>query len=177
MQLFSDGDTGFYYDISGARKNLLAFKLGITEEKLLKVLDWCFVCDLLDKDMYDKHKILTSYKMQDDYSKIIERRAQKINLDYVFQADFTKKYENANRTTLEEAIEYYNENEPKGEFVLVIEGRDIKELEQEQKQKWEDMSLEEHFELYKDLNKKEAYKMIAKDRGISKRDVYAYFEK
>lgn len=95
MQLFSDGETGFYYDISGERKKFLAFKLGLLEEQLTKILDWCFIYEILDKELYDKYKILTSYKMQDDYSKIIERRSQNINMDYVYQADFTNKYETA----------------------------------------------------------------------------------
>ena len=88
--------------------------------------------------------------------------------------ELTKKYEEADRTTISEAIAYYEKNDPRGEYVLVIEGRDRKELEEEKQQAWEEMSLEEHMKLYEDqgIEHKEAMKRVAKDRGISKRDVY-----
>ena len=88
--------------------------------------------------------------------------------------ELTKKFEEADRTSLSEAIAYYEEHDPRGEYVLVIEGRDRKELEQEEQQAWESMSLEEHMKLYEDqgIEHKEAMKRVAKDRGLSKRDVY-----
>ncbi len=88
--------------------------------------------------------------------------------------ELTKKHETAFLTTIEEAISYYQEQEPKGECVLVIEGRSREEIEQEEISKWEGISIEEHMALYTDqgIGKKEAMKKVAKDRGISKRDVY-----
>ena len=88
--------------------------------------------------------------------------------------ELTKKHETAFLTTIEEAISYYQEQEPKGECVLVIEGRSREEIEQEEISKWEGISIEEHMALYTDqgIEKKEAMKKVAKDRGISKRDVY-----
>lgn len=88
--------------------------------------------------------------------------------------ELTKRYENNFRTTLEEAMEYYEENDPKGEFVLVIEGRSEVELQEEEIQKWDSITLEEHMNIYLDkgMTKKEAMKAVALDRGISKRDVY-----
>ena len=88
--------------------------------------------------------------------------------------ELTKRYENNFRTTIEEAMEYYEENDPKGEFVLVIEGRSEVELQEEEMQKWDSISLEEHMNIYlnKGMSKKEAMKAVASDRGISKRDVY-----
>lgn len=88
--------------------------------------------------------------------------------------ELTKRYENNFRTTIEEAMEYYEENDPKGEFVLVIEGRSEVELQEEEMQKWDSISLEEHMNIYMDkgMSKKEAMKAVASDRGISKRDVY-----
>lgn len=88
--------------------------------------------------------------------------------------ELTKKYETAFRTTLGEAIDYYEENEPKGECVLVIEGRSREEIKKEQQMKWEEISLEEHMAHYEQqgMSRKEAMKCVAKDRGISKRDVY-----
>ena len=92
--------------------------------------------------------------------------------------ELTKKHETVFLTTLAEALQYYEKEEPKGECVLVLEGRSRKEMEQEAQEKWTEVSLEEHMELYlsQGLNKKEAMKSVAKDRGISKRDVYQALE-
>ena len=88
--------------------------------------------------------------------------------------ELTKKHETAFVTTIKEAVEYYEANDPKGECVLVIEGRSREELRQEEVAKWEEMSIEEHMDYYlgQGIDKKEAMKKVAKDRGISKRDVY-----
>ena len=88
--------------------------------------------------------------------------------------ELTKKYEESFLTTLKEAREKYEAEEPRGEFVLVIEGKDQEALDQEERQKWEDMSLENHMKIYLDegLDKKAAMKKVAKDRGVSKRDIY-----
>lgn len=88
--------------------------------------------------------------------------------------ELTKKHETAFVTTIEEALSYYEASEPKGECVLVIEGRSRAELRQEEVAKWEEMSIEEHMDYYlgQGMDKKEAMKKVAKDRGISKRDVY-----
>ncbi len=88
--------------------------------------------------------------------------------------ELTKRYETAFATTLEQAIQHYEANEPKGECVLVVEGRSREELRQEELAKWEEMSLEEHMAYYEEqgIDHKEAMKKVAKDRGISKRDVY-----
>lgn len=88
--------------------------------------------------------------------------------------ELTKKYETAFATTLEEALSYYEANEPKGECVLVLEGKSRAELRQEEVAKWEEMSIQEHMDYYlnQGIDKKEAMKKVAKDRGIGKRDVY-----
>ena len=88
--------------------------------------------------------------------------------------ELTKKHETAFQTTLKEAISYYELNEPKGECVLVLEGKSREELKAEEVAKWEEMSIEEHMDYYlnQGIAKKEAMKMVAKDRGIGKRDVY-----
>ena len=88
--------------------------------------------------------------------------------------ELTKKYETAFPTTISGAIAYYEKQEPRGEFVLVIQGKDQKQLIKEQQESWEALSLEEHMQHYENqgMNRKEAMKQVAKDRGISKRDVY-----
>ena len=88
--------------------------------------------------------------------------------------ELTKKYEEADKTTIDQAIEKYNEKEPRGEYVLVIEGKSQEEIQDENKQKWESMTIEEHMEYYisQGNDKKSAMKLVAKDRGVSKRDIY-----
>lgn len=88
--------------------------------------------------------------------------------------ELTKRHETAFATTLEEACAYYNEQPPKGECVLVIEGRSREQIAQEEKAQWEEMSIEEHMEHYlsQGIDRKEAMKKVAKDRGVSKRDIY-----
>ena len=90
--------------------------------------------------------------------------------------ELTKKYEEAYQTTFAEALEKYETEEPKGECVLVIEGKSISEMKEEMAKSWEEMSIEEHMERYESqgIDHKEAMRMVAKDRGISKRDVYQY---
>ena len=88
--------------------------------------------------------------------------------------ELTKKYEEADKTTIDQAIEKYNEKEPRGEYVLVIEGKSQEEIQEENKQKWESMTIEEHMEYYisQGNDKKAAMKLVAKDRGVSNRDIY-----
>ena len=93
--------------------------------------------------------------------------------------ELTKKHETAFATTIGEAVAYYDANEPKGECVLVIEGKDRVAEAEEKRAGWEEMSVEEHVQLYIDqgMDKKEAMKKAAKDRGVSKRDIYNQLER
>ena len=88
--------------------------------------------------------------------------------------ELTKRFENINKTTLASSIEYYSLNPPKGEFVLVIEGKSHEEIIKEKQASFENMTIEEHLKSYTDkgIDKKEAMKLVAKDRGVSKRDIY-----
>lgn len=88
--------------------------------------------------------------------------------------ELTKRYEEAFCTTFEEALNRYEEEEPKGECVIVIQGKSVDELKKEQIETWEELSLEEHMERYtgQGMDRKEAMKAVAKDRGVSKREVY-----
>lgn len=90
--------------------------------------------------------------------------------------ELTKKFETVLKTTLKDAITYYEENEPRGEYVLVIEGKSREEKKQEMIESWEKMSIEEHVEFYEKqgVDHKDALKKVAKDRGVSKRDIYQY---
>lgn len=88
--------------------------------------------------------------------------------------ELTKKFETIMPTTLEGAADYYEENEPKGEYVLVIEGKSRKEIEEEQQKSWESMSIEEHMAFYEKqgIDRKSAMKKVAADRGVGKREIY-----
>ena len=88
--------------------------------------------------------------------------------------ELTKKFEEALPMTLASAIEYYGENEPRGEYVLVLAGADRAALEEEKRRNFEEMTLEEHMALYTDqgLSRKDAMKKVAADRGVSKREIY-----
>lgn len=90
--------------------------------------------------------------------------------------ELTKTHETVFRTTVSEALSYYETEEPRGECVLVIEGKNRLEIQQEQERSWEAVSIEEHMKRYLDggTDKKEAMKLVAKDRGMKKRDVYQY---
>ncbi len=89
--------------------------------------------------------------------------------------ELTKRYETIHRHTFSTAIEYFKENEPRGEIVIAIEGLDYKVLEEEEHTRWNDMPLLEHMDIYlsQGRDKKEAMKLVAVDRGVGKRDIYS----
>ena len=88
--------------------------------------------------------------------------------------ELTKKYETAWQTSLDEAVSRYEAEEPKGEFVLVLEGKSLDEIREEKVRSWEEMSVQEHMAIYegRGMDRKEAMKQVAKDRGVSKREIY-----
>ena len=93
--------------------------------------------------------------------------------------EITKIHEEVKRGTLGELLEFYSENAPRGEFVIVIEGFSAEALREEETKKFEAMSLAEHMEMYtsQGLSEKEAMKLVAKDRGLTKRDIYSELKK
>ena len=88
--------------------------------------------------------------------------------------ELTKKFEEVVPTTIEEAISFYEKNEPRGEYVLVIEGKSLKEQDEEKRLSWQEMSIEEHMKYYEDAGvpHKDAMKKVAADRGVGKREIY-----
>ena len=111
------------------------------------------------------HKL--PYTLKDMYNAWGERRI-------ALARELTKRYEEVIRCNLSEAAERYQVEAPKGEFVVIIEGQDEKVLQEQEKDKYSDISIEEHVERYvkEGLPKKEAVKKAAEDRGLNKRDVY-----
>lgn len=88
--------------------------------------------------------------------------------------ELTKKFEQVMPTTICSAIELYDHEEPRGEYVLVVEGKSLTEFQKEEQQSWQKISIEEHMRQYESqgIDRREAMKKVAKDRGIPKREVY-----
>ena len=88
--------------------------------------------------------------------------------------ELTKKYETVFRGTMEEIIEYYEKNNPRGEYVLVLDGINKTKRIQEEQKNWKEIDVEDHMKIYeeKGLCKKDAMRQVARDRGISRREVY-----
>lgn len=105
--------------------------------------------------------------LQELYAALGDRRA-------TLCRELTKKFETVMPTTLSGALDFYEANEPRGEYVLVIEGRSREEKRREAQENWLEMPVAEHVALYEKqgMERKEAMKQAAKDRGVSKRDIY-----
>lgn len=90
--------------------------------------------------------------------------------------ELTKLHEEIFRGSIIESINYFTENRPRGEFVLVISGKSDEDIKIEKESQWIDLSIEEHLEkvISEGINKKEAIKLVAKERGLAKKDVYKY---
>ena len=90
--------------------------------------------------------------------------------------ELTKKFETILPTTLEDALIYYEKEEPRGEYVIVMEGKSRREKKEEEKMSWLEMPVEEHMTCYEKegMDRKSAMKQVAKDRGITKREIYQY---
>ena len=88
--------------------------------------------------------------------------------------ELTKRYESVYRTILSEATEHFEKEEPRGEYVLVVAGRTQEELKKEAEEAFRELPIEEHLERYlaEGLDRMEAMKRVAKDRGLSKREIY-----
>ncbi len=93
--------------------------------------------------------------------------------------ELTKRFETILPTTLEEALTKYETEEPRGEYVLVLEGKSFEQKKEESIKSWEEMTIEEHMAYYEaqDMDNKTAMKQVAKDRGVGKREIYNYLNK
>ena len=113
------------------------------------------------------HRLLRT--LQELYDTLGERRITVCR-------ELTKKHETAFQTTLNGAIDWYSANEPRGECVLVIEGKSRECIEKEKQESWQEISIEEHMERYESqgISRKEAMKLVAADRGTTKREIYQY---
>ncbi|MBB2181297.1 16S rRNA (cytidine(1402)-2'-O)-methyltransferase [Lachnospiraceae bacterium MD1] len=145
---------------------------------------FCFEA-FLPSDKRERQRILEELKLETRtiilyeaphrLSKTLKELTQELGARRVaIIKELTKKHETIMQSTLSEATEYFEQQEPKGEYVLVVEGKSRKEVETEKQERWEEIDIREHMKIYQDQgkDKKEAMKLVAKDRGISKREVY-----
>ncbi len=101
------------------------------------------------------------------------------NRQVAVERELTKRHETVNKGSINDLISYFEENEPKGEFVIVVNGANPEEIKAQEMSKINEMSILDHFNIYiaQGLDEKSAMKQVAKDRGIGKRDVYAELKK
>ena len=125
----------------------------------------------LPKDKKERARVLA--EMQQETRTMIVYEAPhhlRVTLQELYQAlgdrsitlcrELTKRYEEKKKMTLAQAVDYYRENDPRGEYVLVIAGKSKEEVMQEEQSRWEDLSIEEHMQIYldQDYSKKDAMK-------------------
>ena len=123
-----------------------------------------------------EERTIVLYEAPHRLQKTLEELTQLLGEDRMMSIsrEISKKHEETVVSTIGQAFKHYTENEPKGEFVLVIAGRDKAEAIEEQRKSWESMTVEEHVEYYiaQGNDKKEAMRLAAADRGVSRRDIY-----
>lgn len=107
--------------------------------------------------------------LNDLYNSLGDRKAACIR-------EITKKFEEVRQGTIFELLSYYTENQPKGEFVIIVEGLSLYDILENKKDQWKNISIDEHMDIYikKGMNQKDAMKSVAKDRGVSKREIYSF---
>lgn len=128
------------------------------------------------KELEHETRTIIIYEAPHRLLKTLDELGNRLGMDRKIAVckELTKKHETVFRSDIKGALEYYGSNEPKGEYVLVIEGLDPKVLEDKSKAFWLSLTVEEHMEYYMNqgIDKKEAMKLAAKDRGIPKREIY-----
>ena len=157
--------------ISGKETRRFVFEAFLPTDK--KEREWVL------QDMEREFRTIIMYEAPHRLLKTLELLKNRLgNRRITVCRELTKKHETAFLTTFEDALVHYKANPPKGECVIVIEGRSREEAAAEEQKKWEEMPVENHMEHYltQGMDKKEAMKKVAKDRGVSKRDIYNYLE-
>ena len=153
--------------LSGLPTRRFAFEAFLPSDKKEKK-------DVLD-ELVDETRTIIMYEAPHRLVKTLEELLATLgNRRITVCRELTKKHETAFLTTIEEALAHYQSEAPRGECVLVIEGRSRQELKEEAQKRWEEMTIEEHMAVYEQrgMDRKEAMKAVAKDRGVSKRDIY-----
>lgn len=126
-------------------------------------------------DLKEESRTMILYEAPHHLVKTLEELYETLgNRKITLCRELTKKFETILPTTLEEALAKYEEEEPRGEYVLVLEGKSFEQKREEAIRSWEEMTIEEHMAYYEaqGMDNKSAMKQVAKDRGVSKRDIY-----
>lgn len=131
-------------------------------------------------ELKDERRTIIIYEAPHRLKRTLTELSATLGLDrrIALCRELTKIHEEVQRTTLGGACSIYEQREPKGEYVLVIEGKSREAAAEEEKKAWEDIPVEEHVQMYIDrgMDRKEAMRAAAHDRGLSRREVYAYME-
>lgn len=135
--------------------------------------------DILE-DLKEESRTMILYEAPHHLVKTLEELYQTLgNRRITLCRELTKKFETIFPTTLEDALTTYESEEPRGEYVLVVEGKSLEDKKKESQESFQEIPIEEHMKRYEDkgMDRKEAMKQVARDRGITKRDVYQYLLK
>lgn len=132
---------------------------------------------IIAEELKDRQETLIFYESPHRLLKTLEFLYSNFgNRTIAICRELTKLHEEIIRLTLCEAVDYYSNTEPRGEYVLVLQGKSEEEVKIEEESLWKELTIEEHIKKYieEGMDKKEAIKKVAKDRGVSKSDVYKY---
>ena len=159
--------------MSGLPTRRFAFEAFLPREKKER--------QMLLEELKEETRTIIIYEAPHHLKKTLEELKEVLGGDrrLTICKELTKKHEEVMPTTFAEAISYYKEQEPRGEYVLVVEGKNPKEKREEEIAAWEDLSIEEHMAYYENqgMDNKSAMKQVARDRGLGKRDIYAMLHK
>ena len=156
---------------SGQKTRRFAFEAFLPQDKK--------ECASVLKDLAKERRTIVLYEAPHRLVKTLEILGETLGEDRGITVckELTKKHESFVKTTIGEQLSLYRntEAEPRGEYVLVIEGLSEEAIESEKRAAWESLSIEEHIRKYMDegISKKDAVKKVAQDRGVSKRDIYS----
>lgn len=132
-------------------------------------------------ELSNETRTMIVYEAPHHLKSTLEELAEVLTVDrrLTICKELTKRHEKSMELTLGEAIEFYKSTDPRGEYVLVIAGKDREQIIKEEQAKWDKLSIKEHVDMYieKGMDKKEAMKKAASDRGLSKRDIYNQYLK
>ena len=129
------------------------------------------------EELRDETRTMIIYEAPHRLTKTLEELGQLFGKErsLTICKELTKKHESFVRTTFAAALPLFEEEAPRGEYVLVIEGKSYEDIQRDEQKKWDDISIEEHLKmkLAEGLSKKEAVKAVAEERKLPKREVYA----
>ena len=153
--------------MSGRATRRFAFEAFLPREKKERVQ--------VLKELEQETRTIILYEAPHHLKKTLEELKEHLgNRPMTICRELTKKHEEKLQMTIEEALLYYEETDPRGEYVIVLAGKPLEEIQKEQQQEWEALTLEEHMAIYENqgVARKEAMKLVAKDRGTTKREIY-----